>query len=287
MAERATVAFLGAGGTMGLAMARNIAGAGFAVRAWNRTRARAEPLSGDGVVVVGTPAEAVQGAGIVVTMLSDAGAVAGAMEEALPAAPDGILWLQTSTIGEEGTERCAALAREHGAVLVDSPVLGTRTPAEDGTLVVLASGPEDARAGAQPVFDAIGARTMWVGEAGRGTLLKLVTNNWIMAVVEGTAETVALAEGLGLDPALLLEAVEGGPLDLGYLRMKAAAIAAGDFAPSFRLALAAKDAGLVEEAVARRGLDLPLVPAIRARLEESVPAHGDEDVIATYRASAP
>jgi 3-hydroxyisobutyrate dehydrogenase len=208
------------------------------------------------------------------------------MVEALPAAGPGVLWLQTSTIGEEGTERCAEIAREHGAVFVDAPVLGTRKPAEEGALVVLASGPADSRDAAQPVFDAIGARTMWVGEAGRGTLLKLVTNNWIMAVVEGTAETVALAEGLGIDPALLLEAVAGGPLDLGYLRTKAAAIAAGDFTPSFRLALAAKDAALVESAATRRGLDLPLVGAIRARLDESVQAHGDEDVIATYRASA-
>ena len=98
---------------------------------------------------------------------------------------------------------------------------------------------------------------------------------------------MALAEGLGLDPALLLEAVEGGPLDLPYLRMKAAAIAERDFTPSFRLALAAKDAGLVEDAVERRGLDLPLVTAIRARLDEGAAEHGDEDIAATYRTSAP
>ncbi len=184
-----------------------------------------------------TPAEAARGAGVVVTMLSDADAVTGAMDGAeggLAGVEGDAVWLQTSTIGEEGATRCAELAAARGVVFVDAPVLGTKGPAEQGALVVLASGPEDARPRVEPVLDAVGARTMWVGEAGRGSLLKLVTNAWIMAVVEGAAETVALAEGLGLDPALLLEAVAGGPLDLPYLQVKAAAMAERDFTPSFR-----------------------------------------------------
>jgi 3-hydroxyisobutyrate dehydrogenase len=285
-----TVAVLGAGGTMGFAMARNVARAGMQVRAWNRTRGKAAPLAADGARVLDTPAEAADGADVILTMLSDADAVIGAMDGdggALGAAGDGAIWLQTSTIGEAGTERCAALARERGVAFVDAPVLGTRKPAEDGALVVLASGPDGVRDRVAPILDAIGSRTLWLGEAGRGTLLKLVTNSWILSVVEGTAETVALAEGLGVDPGLLLEAVDGGPLDLGYLRTKGRAIAARDFTPSFRLALAAKDAGLVEESAGGRGLDLPLLRTIGARLREAVPEHGDEDVSATYWASAP
>jgi 3-hydroxyisobutyrate dehydrogenase len=290
MANAETVAVLGAGGTMGAAMARNLARAGFAVRAWNRSREKAEPLAGDGAQVTGTPAEAATGAGVVLTMLSDGDAVIAAMEGddgALAQAGEGTVWLQMSTIGEAATERCAEIARGARVAFVDAPVLGTRQPAEEGALVVMASGPEEVRERVQPLLDAVGKRTMWVGEAGRGTLLKLVTNSWIMAVVEGGAETIALAEGLGLDPALLLEAIEGGPLDLPYLRIKAAAIADRDFTPSFRLALAAKDAALVQESAERRGLELPLVEVIRARLQESVPGHGDEDVVATYWASAP
>jgi 3-hydroxyisobutyrate dehydrogenase len=153
--------------------------------------------------------------------------------------------------------------------------------------VILASGPEGLRERARPVFDAVGARTMWVGEAGAGTRLKLVANTWVLAVVEGGAETIALAEGLGLDPALLFEAIEGGPLDLPYLRMKGKAIAERDFTPSFRLDLAAKDARLVEEAARRRGLDLPLPSLVRRRLEEGVAEHGDKDMSATYLTSAP
>ena len=90
-----------------------------------------------------------------------------------------------------------------------------------------ASGPEHLRPRVAPVLDAIGRKTIWVGEAGEGTRLKLVTNSWVLAAVEATAETVALAEGLGIDPSLLFEAVEGGPLDMGYLRMKGAAMTQG------------------------------------------------------------
>ena len=148
-------------------------------------------------------------------------------------------------------------------------MLGTKQPAEEGNLVVLASGPAQARRRVQPIFDAVGQKTMWVGEAGTGTRLKIVANSWVLTVVEGVAETIALAEGLGLDPNLLLDAIEGGALDLPYLRMKGEAIMARKFEPSFRLALAAKDAGLIEEAAQRHKLDVPLFSTIHRRLAGS------------------
>src|SRR4051794_12418122 len=137
------VAVIGAGGTMGLPMARNIAKAGIPVRAWNRSREKAEPLADDGIEVLDTAAEAGSGAGGILTILSDAEAVSSAMEESdgvLAGAADGALWLQMSTIGIEGTERCAELAEENGLTLVDAPVVGTKQPAEQGKLTVLASG---------------------------------------------------------------------------------------------------------------------------------------------------
>lgn len=289
----ATVAVLGAGGTMGMAMARNVMAAGMAVRAWNRTRARAEGLAAEGAHLAATPAEAAAGADVVLTMLADGDAVTGAMDgpdgglAAAGGAAGGVVWLQASTIGEAATARCIDLAAGAGVPFVDAPVLGTKQPAEQGALIVLASGAQELRPRVAPVLDAIGQRTMWVGEPGAGTRLKLVTNAWILAVVEGAAESVALAEGLGLDPALLLEAVAGGPLDLPYLRVKAAAMRDRDFAPSFKLSLAAKDAALVEAAAGARDLDLPLVGAIARRLAEGAAAHGDQDIGATYLTSAP
>jgi 3-hydroxyisobutyrate dehydrogenase len=288
--DQETIAVLGAGGTMGRAMAANLARAGYPVRAWNRSPEKAEPLTAEGARVCATPAEAADGASVLLTMLSDTDPVLGAVggpDGAAPALAPGAVWLQMSTIGLDGTRRAAELARDHGLVFVDAPVLGTKAPAEKGELVVLASGPDDARSRIDPVFDVVGHRTLWVGEAGAGARLKLATNSWVLTVVEGAAETLALAEGLGLDPRLVLEAVAGGPLDLPYLQAKGKAMIDRDFAPSFRLALAAKDARLVAEAAGEAGLDLPLLTAIRDRLEQGVDAHGDEDLAATFLTSAP
>ncbi|MEA2375959.1 MAG: 3-hydroxyisobutyrate dehydrogenase, partial [Thermoleophilaceae bacterium] len=222
--------------------------------------------------------------------LSDAGAVLAVMEGddgGLAGAGDGAVWVQMSTIGIDAIERCAELAEGRGIDLVDAPVLGTRKPAEDGQLVVLASGPDDARERCEPLFDAVGQRTMWLGPAGAGSRLKLVVNAWLVSVLEGLAETLALAGGLGLDPKLFLEAIEGGGMDLPYAHLKGKAMIERSFEPSFALKLAAKDADLVVAAAERNGLDLPALRTIAERLSQGVDAgHGDEDMAATYLTSA-
>jgi 3-hydroxyisobutyrate dehydrogenase len=114
-----------------------------------------------------------------------------------------------------------------------------------------------------------------------------VANSWVLTVTEGTAETIALAEGLGLDPQLFLDAIEGGTLDLPYLRIKAKAIMERSFEPSFRLTLATKDARLIEESAHRHEIDVPLFSTIRRRLAEGAREHGDKDFCATYLTSAP
>ncbi len=274
---------------MGFAMARNIARAGMPLRAWDRSREKVEPLSEDGARVLDTPAQAAQDASVVVTMLRDADAVLAAMEGPdgfLAGIPGSVIWAQMSTIGVLGSERCAELAQQHGVTFVDAPVQGTKQPAERGELVIMASGPEEARAPLEPVFAAIGSKTMWVGPAGSASALKLVTNSWLVTVVEGTAEAIALAEGAGVDPRHFLDALEGGPLDSPYMRMKAEAMINREFEPSFKLSLAAKDARLAEELAQRLGLELPLLATINARLAEAVPQHGEEDVAATYLTSA-
>jgi 3-hydroxyisobutyrate dehydrogenase len=282
-----TVAFLGAGGTMGRGMAANILGAGIPVRAWNRSREKAEPLAEQGAEILDTAAEAVAGASVAVTMLPDADAVLDVAGEALADAPSTLIWVQMSTVGVTGIERCAELAEQRGVALVDAPVQGTKQPAEKGELTVLASGPQEAHDRVGPIFDAVGQKTLWLGEAGTGTRLKMVTNSWLTAVVEGLAETLALAEAADLDPRSFLEALGGGPLDMPYMQMKAKAMIERDFEPSFRLALAAKDARLAGELAERHGLDLPALRAIRDRLSQSAERYGDEDVAATFLSSAP
>ena len=288
MADSLRVAVLGAGGTMGVPIARNLARAGFPVSAWNRSREKAEPLADDGVQICDEPDGAARDADVILTMLADADAVLESVGRATrEGTAAGAIWLQMSTIGERGTERCSELAGERNLVLVDAPVLGTKAPAEKGELVILGSGPEQARDRVAPILDAIGQRTMWVGEAGAGSRLKLATNAWILALVEGAAETLALAGGLGLDPQLVLDAISGGPLDLPYLRLKGAAMIERDFTPSFKLALAAKDAALVQDAASQHELDLPLLRTIGQRLAEGAREHPDDDMSATYLTSAP
>jgi 3-hydroxyisobutyrate dehydrogenase len=280
-----SIAVLGTG-AMGAPMARNLARAGHEVRAWNRTAGKAATLRADGVAVHDDAASAAVGADVVMTMLADAAAVLGVIAEAGLASRQ--VWWQASTIGIEGNDRCAALARDAGAALVDAPVLGTRLPAEEGKLVILASGPPAALETCAPLFDAVGARTLTLGEAGTGTRLKLAVNAWVLAVTQGTAETLALAEALGLDPSWVFEALAGGALDLPYFRIKGTMMLADEFPASFALALAAKDARLVAEAAERHGADVPLARAVAARMTEAAESGlGDEDMAATYRLSRP
>lgn len=283
-----TIAFLGTG-TMGMPMARNLAEAGFALRAWNRSPDRARPLSDVGAEVREDPGEAAAGADLMITMLSDADVVLETAEQALAGAEEGLLWLQMSTIGIEGTERCAELAERRGVGLLDAPVLGTREPAEQAKLVILGSGPSGAKERCQPVFDAVGQRTLWLGDAGAGTRGKVATNAWVVGVVGVLAETVALFEALDVDPERFFDAIEGGPLDLPYARLKGAAMMKHSFDdPAFKLALSRKDAELILEAASRHELELPILEAVAERLRRAeADGHGAEDMAATYWVSAP
>jgi 3-hydroxyisobutyrate dehydrogenase len=261
---------------MGAPMARNLADAGHEVRVWNRTRDKAEKLD---LPVLDSPTA--EGADVVVTMVADGDALESIIEGV--EFSSGQTWWQASTIGLAATERLAPRAGD--AAFVDAPVLGTRQPAEDGKLTVLASG--RGREALTPLFDAVAVKVVDLGdEIGDGSRLKLVLNSWVVGVTEAVAESVALAEGLGLDPQLFLDAIEGGPLGLPYAKLKGGAMIKGDFTPSFPLSLAAKDAGLVDEAARAAGLRLPLAPAIREQMQRAIDAgHGDDDMAATIWAA--
>jgi 3-hydroxyisobutyrate dehydrogenase len=281
MSDQPTVALLGTG-TMGQGMARNIAAAGMALTVWNRTPERAQPLA-DVATVADSVSSAVAGADVVITMLFDTDSVAETMIAARDSLGGDVVWLQQSTVGVAGADRLGELAAELGVTYVDAPVLGTKKPAEDGALVVLASGPEQARDRVAPVLDAIGSRTLWVGGAGAGSRLKLAANAWVFTVVEGVAESLALTRDLGLDPRLFLEAVKGGALDAPYVQLKGGAMLEGAFDPAFALSGALKDADLILAAAADAGTDLGVLPGVREHLARAVDAgHGDQDMSATF-----
>jgi 3-hydroxyisobutyrate dehydrogenase len=277
------VAVLGTG-IMGAPMARNLRVAGLDVRVWNRTIEKARPLGEDGIEVIEDAARAVEGADVVVTMLADAAAVRAVLVDggALDAMGDGAVLCQTSTIGIAGTEDVAHECATRGLPLVDAPVLGTKQPAEEGKLVVLGSGPDDALERCEPVFEAVGAKTLRLGEAGAGTRLKLVVNHWLLALVDGLAETIDLAEAIDVDPRTFLETISGGPLGPAYADVKGAAMIERAFTPpSFPLALAGKDADLVAEAAERHDHAPGLLPPIRERIARAVErGHGEDDLAA-------
>ena len=273
-------------GIMGAGMARSLARAGLTVTVWNRDAGKARRLADVGATVAEDPASAVAGADVILTMLFDVESVEKVMGQALPAAEEGAVWVQSSTVGLDGALRLAELADRAGIDYVDAPVLGTRQPAENGTLLVLAGGPERVRDTVAPVLDAIGSRTVWVGpRPGDGHRLKLVANSWVLSVVGGTAQAIGLAEGLGLDPQLFLDTIAGGATDSVYAQVKGSAMIAGDFPPSFTLDGAVKDAGLIADALRGAGVDDRLARALHQQFASAAEAgHGAEDLAAVVEA---
>jgi 3-hydroxyisobutyrate dehydrogenase len=238
---------------MGAPMARNLASAGHDVRVWNRTASKAAET---GLPVLDAPTA--EGADVLITMLSDGDAVDAVMDGVTLSGDQ--IWWQSSTVGVAATERLAPLAGD--AAFVDGPVLGTREPAEAGALTVLASGRGRERLG--DVFDPVSAKVVDMGdEIGTATRMKLVLNAWVVSLTEGVAETIALAEGLGLDPAQFLAIIDGGPMGPAYAKLKGTMMIAA-------------------------GLDLPLPRTVRDQMLKAVAAgHGDEDMAATIWAARP
>jgi len=287
MGDKGTVAVLGTG-IMGAAMARRLCGAGFDVRVWNRTRERAEPLAEAGASVAASPAEAADQADYILTVLADGGAVEAVMfgpDGAAGTAGDDVVWLQMSTVGVRAAEVLGRAAALRDLVYVDAPVLGTKEPAERGQLLVLASGPDDARDRCAPVFEAVAGRVLWLGPAGAGSRLKLVVNAWLLGLLGALAESVALAQSIGADPAQFLDAIRGGPLGAPYADLKGRMMMEADFPPSFALHLAHKDVRLVLEAAGDCDMPLPLAGTMAQQFGRATQlGHGDEDLAAVYYA---
>lgn len=275
------VAVLGAG-TMGRGMAHSLLRNGFTVNAWDRTPEKAAALAADGASAHEDAPDAVREADVVITMVADSDAVTqvafgeGMLEAMQPQAA----WAQMGTIGVTATEELAArVSKERPDVsFVDAPVSGTRQPAENGQLLILASGPEQARPLAEPVFAALGRETKWFGEAGAGSRVKLIMNSWLVFLVEGAAEIMALADSLGVDHQHVLDFFSSGNVANAAAAAKFAKMDAGDDSPDFALQWALKDIRLALDASGRR---LPMLDVVRDRWAALVDQGlGDRDVSA-------
>jgi len=244
-------AFLGVG-AMGHGMATSALRAGIPTVVWNREPEATRDLAWLGADVAETAADAARRAEIVVTMVTNADAVISIARDQgmLAALAPGTIWVQMSTIGVEGIERVAALveAERPEVILLDAPVSGSKLPAELGQLTIFASGPEEARSRVDPLFEALGQRTIWVGAVGAGSRLKLVNNTWLAFTSEAVASSIALARRLGLGTETVVGALDGSTLVSPWQAAKLQRIAKDDYSSQFGLSLALKDVHLALQA---------------------------------------
>jgi 3-hydroxyisobutyrate dehydrogenase len=280
--EEMRVAVLGTG-IMGSAMARNLIAAGLATTVWDRSPSATAPLAQAGARAAPSAADAVAGARVVIMMLPTADVVTSVLFDSgvAGAFAPGAVCAQMGTIGVSATlDISARLGQVRPDVMfVDAPVSGSKGPAEAGQLLILASGPAKAGPVVHPVFAAIGRKTVWLGQAGQGTRLKLAVNAYMSILIEGVAEALELAARYGIDPDKLDEAIEGGPLDAPIADAKLHKMEAGNYAPEFPLEWALKD---VDLALAEAGgATLPLLAALSRQWRAAVDAgHGREDISA-------
>lgn len=285
-----SVAVLGTG-IMGGAMCRRAAAAGLRVTAWSRPIEHAEALLDGGVEVAETADRAVAGADLVVTMAPDAAAIrsfAEGPEGFLEAMPAHAIWMQCATVGVGPADELIALAERHGVTILDVPVLGSREPAQRGELVALASGEEAAIDRCLPFLSSISRRVMRLGPAGNGSRLKMVTNHWIMGAVAVLAETIALADGLGIGGRPFLDALDGTQMNMGYAQIKGAMMIERVYPSQGSLATGAKDAVLAHRAASDLGLPARVSEAaaelLTAALAQRSPGH-DDDMAAAFEAA--
>ncbi|NII12267.1 NAD(P)-dependent oxidoreductase [Oleiagrimonas sp. C23AA] len=285
MSAKPTVAVIGLG-AMGHAFAANLLKNGFTTQVWNRTRSRADDLHG--AQVGDSPKQAAAKAEIVMTMVTDAETTEKVIfgdDGVLAGLKSGGVLVQMGTIGVAQTDaliKRVAEARDDVA-FIDAPVSGTKTPAEQAKILVLASGGDEAtRTRVQPVFDAIAKGTKWLGEAGRGARMKLVVNAWLITLMQAVAETTRLAETVGFSGDDFWDALEGGPLAAPYVRAKLDKITGDDFEAQMALQWGLKDARLALQAAGDTAM--PALRTVAEQWSDAVDAGlGEKDIAAVYQ----
>ena len=256
---------------MGAAMARSLARDGHDVSVWNRTTSRSDAVAAERITAYGDIGDAMLDADVVFTMLFDTASVLDVSGEVVGALGADAVWAQSTTVGPDGMRRIAAAAGEVGDRLLDAPALGTKQPAEDGKLTVLVSGDSAARQQARPAFEAIGARTLELGDRlGDASALKLVVNSWVASLCAATAQAMGFAESLGLEQRLFLEAIHRRRLGLAVRPGEGCADGRADLdVPAFALDSVVKDVGLMVDAAWENGFPDELLATLLALYERA------------------
>ena len=253
------VGFMGLG-IMGHAMAVNLAKAGFPVVVYNRTPKDSKALKDLGVQAAPSPKALAEQSDVVIAMLTG------------PEAIDNLLWgkdgaaeafhskktfVNMSTVSPAYTKGLAQRLAPTGATFIDAPVSGSKKPAEDATLLILAGGDKEKIAALDPVFKAMGKQVVYCGEAGQGSMMKMANNLLLAQLIEGLAETLNFGKKGGLSQEALMDVLLHGPLAAPIFNMKCPVIAAGKYEPAFPLKHATKDLKFVVDTAYEIGAPVP------------------------------
>ncbi|HEX4898307.1 MAG TPA: NAD(P)-dependent oxidoreductase [Candidatus Limnocylindrales bacterium] len=280
------VGFIGLG-TMGRAMAANVARAGFDVRAWNRTAGRAAELGDLGVVLEANPAAVARASDIVVTVVSDTPDVEAVLfgpGGVADGAPAGVLVIDMSTIAPSATRDFAARLAERGIAMLDAPVSGGSEGARKGTLSIFVGGDRADLERARPVLAAMGTTITHVGPIGAGQAAKAVNQVILAGTYLGVAEGIVLAVKAGLDAEQLVLALSGGAAQSWVLANRSGRMLANDYPLGFKVALHRKDLGIALQLARETSSSLPIA-ALCEQIEIGLigRGYGDDDMSAVAR----
>ena len=274
------VAFLGLG-IMGHAMATNLVKAGHEVATWNRTPGKTVA----GARAADSPADAAQGAEVVWLCVSDTAAVEGVLfgeKGVAESLTEGMIISDSSTISPSATRKFAERAAQKGALYVDSPMTGSKTGAEAGTLLFIVGGEEEVIEKLKPLYAAMGKKIFRMGDTGKGQSAKVVMNLQIALIYEGFAEGLALAAKIGVDAENLVNLVNASMVKSGVVEYKAPFVLRRDFTANFPLRLMRKDIRLALDAAKEARVKLPGLETVEEVYDVAVEeGHADLDYAAT------
>lgn len=262
------VALLGTG-LMGFPMARNLTRAGMPLTVWNRTQAKADPLAAEGATVAATVAEAVDGADVIISMMSDGPTVLAVVEDVAQQIEPGALWIDMSSSKPDEARAQAAALKGRDVAHLDAPVSGGTKGAEAASLAIMVGGDEADFARAKPIFEAMG-RPIHVGPSGTGQLSKLCNQTIVAVTIGAVAEAMLLASEGGADPAALRAALKGGFADSTILQEHGQRMTEGNFVPGGLSKFQLKDLDNVLAEAAAVNLALPMTQDVRDRFAHFV-----------------
>jgi 3-hydroxyisobutyrate dehydrogenase-like beta-hydroxyacid dehydrogenase len=280
------IGFIGLG-IMGQAMAANILKAGYELMIYNRTREKTRPLAQAGGLVAATPAELAGWADVVILMLTGPEAIDAVIygeNGIFTANPSGKIIINMSTVSPSYARILKKCFEPGRTVFIDAPVSGSKKPAVEGTLIVLAGGPEESVNTLEPLFLSMGRKVIYCGEAGQGSAMKMSVNLLLAVMMEGLCESLNLARQLNLDTALVLDSILAGPLGCGLFNLKQDMLKQNNFPVQFPLKHMAKDLRYVLQTADEAGAGVPGAHAAFQLYRQGVGlGHGDLDFAAVMK----